>query len=926
MKIKKVEAEKAEIETHSVRTRFLSLEKELAALKASIQVHQQNLSPQSAQLYQQNRQTILNQIEENEILISQLNKKQKDLDEKWQQTTKEYETISENVSAANIKKQSLKTELINYAHQEALSKEREQSISEKMKDLNQSKEEWNQTLQKKSKELKELQSQKKLLTEELENKKQLSFNVINSVQTLKKDVESFKNDIQTQESKLKKEQEEASALYSEWNSLKKLGSRINTQEKGTQFVLQSQEHKNSFIETASEIRVLSPLLEKAISSYMTLRLNSLFCHKKESIPSVLDLLNQQKAGRCRFLLSQKKSAATESLELDLSKKIKGEPGFKFFVTDQVEGNTELINLLFSNTAVVEDIKAAFCLKEKYPTWCFLTLKGEVLTKEGDFIGGTFIQEEMNILSYHRAIKELPIQYENKKKQINLISENLKKTKVLFQKNVDKLSALNKEEGHFQISILKMEKDIESIDRDQNRLNSDLSYTQKKIIECDKKNQELQERRDSLQNQPGSAKQETLTLELKKADAECEKNAQEKHTLSRQKDQLWREIASCEKDLSTVKEKQSLLKQSLENEKRAEKTALSLSQEQKTWIKTYEKQLKEKEQQWKTLHQKMKTQEEHTEALIKEQEKTNEQINTAQSSIIHSQETLVERESTINNLKLQSESLLLKKSALMERIREKYQINLASLKEEKGELNTQEDMSSNKLSFDRDKEEQTLQKLNKSLSYVGEVNLLALKEYEELVEENNFYQKQYEELCAAKGKLSQAIKRIDSFCSKKFAEVFEQVNSVFSKVWPSLFEGGKAEMILVNDLENGMEGLDIMVQPPGKKVQNMNLLSGGEKAMTAVAVIFSIFLVKPSPFCILDEVDAPLDDVNIVRFNFLLAEMAKVSQVIIITHNKYTMKECSYLYGVTMEEKGISKIMSLNMKSHKKDHSTTNLQA
>ncbi|MDE0518913.1 MAG: chromosome segregation protein SMC [Bdellovibrionales bacterium] len=917
---KKTKVEKEEIEIQSVKNQFLFLEKERAALKASIQVYQQHLSSQSPPLYKQKRRTLLDQIKETGNLVFQLNKKQKDLDEKWQKVNKEYEEASEKVSEVNVKKQSLKTELINYTHQEVLSKEREQSVFEKITDLNQSKKEWTQTLQKKSKELEELQSQKKILNEELEYKKQLCFNLINSVQELKKDVDAFKKGVQTQESKLKKEQEEASVLYSEWNSLKKWESRINTQKKGIQCVLQSEKYKNFFIDTASEIRVLSPLLEKAISSYMTLRLQSVFCREKESVLSALSLLGQEEIGRCRFLLSQKKVSSSESVKLDLREKIKEESGIQSFVTDHIEGNKELVDLLFSDTVIVKDVETMFHLKEKYSDWCFLTPKGEVLTRDGDFIGGAFTQEEMNILSCHRAIKDLSVQYENKKKQINLTLGSLKKTKTLFQNSVDKLSTLSKEEGHFQIRLLEIEKDLESLTRDYDRLSSEVSHVQKKIMECEEKRQELQKQKDHLQNQNCLNTQKKFKLELENAEVEYEKMKQEKHILSRQKDQLWEELTSCEKDLFIFKEKQSLLKQSLENAEQAEKNASFFSLEKKKHIQDYEKKLEEKEQQWKTLHQRITDQEECTTALVKEQEEINKEITQAQSSIIHLQEALVKRESSINHLQLQMESLLLKKSALLERAMERYQVELESLIPEEQELSECESVSSQDLSFDRDKEEQTLQKLNKSLSSIGEVNLLALKEYEELVQENDFYQKQYTDLCAAKEKLSQVIKRIDRFCSKKFTEVFEQVSSVFSRIWPSLFDGGKAEMVLIKDKEKGTEGLDIMVQPPGKKVQNMNLLSGGEKAMTSVAVIFSIFLVKPSPFCILDEVDAPLDDVNIIRFNSLLVEMAKVSQVIIITHNKYTMKGCRYLYGVTMEEKGVSKIMSLNMQSHhKKGH-------
>ncbi|MCM2282636.1 MAG: chromosome segregation protein SMC, partial [Bdellovibrionaceae bacterium] len=135
---------------------------------------------------------------------------------------------------------------------------------------------------------------------------------------------------------------------------------------------------------------------------------------------------------------------------------------------------------------------------------------------------------------------------------------------------------------------------------------------------------------------------------------------------------------------------------------------------------------------------------------------------------------------------------------------------------------------------------------------------------------------------------------------------------FTKVFPVLFGGGEAQLVLVEDPEKGEMGIDIIAKPPGKKLQNVSLLSGGEKALTAVSLIFSIFLVRPSPYCLLDEVDAPLDDANVFRFNDLVREMAKRSQIIVVTHNKYTMEVAQKLYGVTMQEKGVSKMVSVNL--------------
>ncbi|MEI8356106.1 MAG: AAA family ATPase, partial [Deltaproteobacteria bacterium] len=148
--------------------------------------------------------------------------------------------------------------------------------------------------------------------------------------------------------------------------------------------------------------------------------------------------------------------------------------------------------------------------------------------------------------------------------------------------------------------------------------------------------------------------------------------------------------------------------------------------------------------------------------------------------------------------------------------------------------------------------------------------------------------------------------------KRFHETFLLVNAKFQEVFPRLFCGGKAELKLTNEADLLETGIDIIVQPPGKKLQNITLLSGGEKALTAVALMFSIFLIKPTPFCLLDEVDAPLDDANIRRFNEMIRELSGDSQFIMITHNKNSMSAADCLYGVTMEDPGVSRLVSVKL--------------
>jgi chromosome segregation protein len=199
-----------------------------------------------------------------------------------------------------------------------------------------------------------------------------------------------------------------------------------------------------------------------------------------------------------------------------------------------------------------------------------------------------------------------------------------------------------------------------------------------------------------------------------------------------------------------------------------------------------------------------------------------------------------------------------------------------------------------------------------LNRLGEINWAAIEDYDRQKLRHDFLKTQEEELKKSLLDLQTAIQHIDEKSKERFKEAFSEVNERFSKVFPIIFGGGEAKLEVTGDLDSIECGVDIIAKPPGKKMQSITLMSGGEKAMTAVSLIFSIFLVKPSPFCLLDEVDAPLDDANVGRFNELLREMSSESQFILITHNKKTMELNDTLYGVTMQEPGVSKAVSVQL--------------
>ena len=200
----------------------------------------------------------------------------------------------------------------------------------------------------------------------------------------------------------------------------------------------------------------------------------------------------------------------------------------------------------------------------------------------------------------------------------------------------------------------------------------------------------------------------------------------------------------------------------------------------------------------------------------------------------------------------------------------------------------------------------------ALGRLGEVNLLAIQEYREVSERHDELRGQREDLETSLRSIQATIGRLNKLCRDRFWTTFEQVNAHFQEIYPRLVGGGRARLNLTDPNDMLETGVEIFAQPPGKRLQSLSLLSGGETAMVAIALIFSLFRVKPSPFCLLDEVDAPLDEGNGARFNRMLREMAKRSQFIVITHNKKTMECADTLYGVTMVRPGVSTVVSVLM--------------
>ncbi|MFZ0506071.1 MAG: chromosome segregation protein SMC [Chthoniobacterales bacterium] len=293
--------------------------------------------------------------------------------------------------------------------------------------------------------------------------------------------------------------------------------------------------------------------------------------------------------------------------------------------------------------------------------------------------------------------------------------------------------------------------------------------------------------------------------------------------------------------------------------------------------------------------------------------------------------LIDHQEQRGEQEVRSTQFRLRLDSLLEQVQRRYQIDLntfqpeweaflKSLKEQRSRLKAAMDTEladgvadiANLREEDWESTRAIVSEMTERLDGMGPVNLESIQEYDELEERQRFLENQHNDLVKAKGELLDIINQINVTTQKLFAETFEEVRKNFQEMFSELFGGGKANLLLIDDADPLESGIEIIAKPPGKQLQSITLLSGGEKTMTAVALLFSVYMVKPSPFCVLDEMDAPLDESNINRFIKILDRFVHQSQFVVITHNKRTIAKADVLYGVTMEEHGISKLVGVRL--------------
>ncbi|MDY2881235.1 MAG: chromosome segregation protein SMC, partial [Romboutsia timonensis] len=639
--------------------------------------------------------------------------------------------------------------------------------------------------------------------------------------------------------------------------------------------------------------------EKSIEASLGAYMQNIITNDESSAKFAINYLKKNNLGRVTFLPMN----IIKSNKID-TRNIKVGTSFIGIASDLIKFDDKYRNIIeniLGRTIIIDNIDNAIKFaKENNHKFKVVTLDGEILNPGGSLTGGS-LRVSGNILSRKRLINEYKEKIELLKAQIDrlyieknevdnntkIIKEKLKQISIDINSLDKEIIIENAELNKFKEEIKSLKISVEKLENEKDGLGSNLEYILEKsklikddILSIDTKHDENKLQIESLTNklkeynslyEDDKLKFDNLNLNLVKHNQIYESIIRDIQRISEENKTLENKYVQIEKSLNDKTIETSKLEEDIVIEE-TEKISLN-------------KQLVDNTRSLETKKLSKESLKEKLEDLNKESKNIDRQY-------IDLKESLFKVESKIERLKSNREDHI---NSLFE----KYEITLDQAIEMKDD------------NLDVDK--RYLENIRKEIRNLGNVNLDSIKEYEHIKERHDFYSEQKKDLEQSIEVIEKLIYELEENMKKEFESNFNKINENFKFVYKRLFGGGNGELKIV-DKNNILESdIEITAQPPGKKMKNLNLLSGGEKALTAISILFSIILAKPTPFCILDEIEAPLDDANIFRFGEFLKELSNETQFISVTHRRGTMEAADYIYGVTMQEKAISKVLSLKLK-------------
>lgn len=697
-------------------------------------------------------------------------------------------------------------------------------------------------------------------------------------------------------------------------------SEMRMKESKLKFLIETEKEKEGYIKSVKSLLkdcenmkdlgkgmhgVLANIIEvpdeyqTAIEMCLGASLQNIVTETEQDAKKLVEHLRKNNLGRASFL----PIASVRGKKLD---KVKGnEKGYIGIASDLIKFDKkyeQIVISLLGRTVIVDNMDTAIKIAKKNGySFRIITIEGDIINNSGSITGGSVAKKTVNILGRGKEIEKLEKDIKDLKAKIEELEKEKQEYESSIQDTLENAVSLEKELQEIDITYATEKQKVVAIDDNIAKIEIRLNKLKEEQEELEKQKQEAMQKKENIGQQIQELTEETEKLtKIITEFAELNKDNQKYvDDLNYDITNLKISVSSFDESETSIEEIQERIKLEIENANKS--------------IENKKKQIEQIEHDNFELGESIEDIKSKIEKIKQEVQNSGNKIEELKKERIDKNETLSKQEEEITNkfkiiedLKAQIVKIDVKKTKLEEDIHliinkmwEEYELTPNNV----GEYKKPDNVATT---------QKRVNHLRAEIRDLGSVNVDSIEEYKTMKERYDFMCEQRVDLEDTMNKLRKIIVEITTTMKEQFKKQFAIINKNFEEVFKELFGGGNASLKLENE-ENILEcGIDINVQPPGKKLQNMMLLSGGEKAFTAIALLFAILKINPAPFCVLDEIEAALDDVNVYRFAEYLKKFSKDTQFLVITHRKGTMEAADTVYGVTMEENGISKLLSMKL--------------
>lgn len=842
------------------------------------------------------------ELEASRLELNGLKEERKQAQEEEEDTSVENDAIEASISHLNREIEGDKSEIIRILNQRASTKGKIQRYDTMMEQNQIRRAEVSQRLLRLRSEENEQEDSLKELQEKYETVSEKIEDLTEESRTYEEAVEKIRRELVRQNQQAEQGQTAFHREASRLESLKNITERYDGYGNSIRRCMEQKSREPGLLGVVADLIKVEKAYEVAIETALGGSIQNIVTSDEDTAKRMIDFLKKNKFGRATFLPLTSvglRGGFTDNGALK-------EPGVIGLASTLVQADQQyegLVRYLLGRVVVADTIDHAVALARKYRySLRIVTLEGELLSPGGSMTGGAF-KNSSNLLGRRREIEELEESVKLLKKDLDALNQAIDENRSKRNALRDKIAALAEklQKEYLVQNTAKME--ISQMESRRDETASGYHHLKDEAVEIETQMAEIKEEKHRIQEElDASVKQEQELNDRIEKNQKALKEEQANLTEQKQR------FENVHLKLAGFLQKEDFLKQ---NTSRIEREVRTLNEEKVSVQKKMEdgeKETLEKEENLKKIQETIdsgadvqKEAEEKIQVLTEEKNA----CMVTQKGFFTEREALTEQKSLLDKenfrLSARQEKLVESRDARINDIWEQYELTPGSAREMKRE----EYQEMNQL-------KKAVLDLKNEIRSLGSVNVNAIEEFKEISERHSFLKGQHDDLVESEKALLGVIDDLDAGMRRQFEENFVKIQTEFDKAFRQLFGGGHGKLELVEGEDILEAGVRIIAQPPGKKLQNMILLSGGEKALTAIALLFAIQNLKPSPFCLLDEIEAALDESNVARYANYLHKLTKNTQFIIITHRRGTMAAADRLYGITMQEKGVSALVSVNL--------------